>query len=230
MSSLWRKENKTKSCWRHEALSCRTLESITAILLSAARMRKDGVWSFRSTSRQSCEGSDATCLLLQKVHQPYCLWTPLTLPTRRMPKVLLIIQRLSPMTATRDGLQTSCLDDWGVNHWWCLLYYESTLCHMYGSYREMKYKKKLSDGTVWRARVTWSKGFGMRLVFHVHRPNKCTEPQCVFSSEVQQGPINYWGMSEVGRGTKSKEEGWQWNGVPWWAESQWCIRRDTACV
>ena len=30
-------------------------------------------------------------------------------------------------------------------------------------------------------------GLGMRLVFH--RPNKCTESQYVFSSEVQPGPI-----------------------------------------
>ena len=29
--------------------------------------------------------------------------------------------------------------------------------------------------------------FDMRLVFH--RPNKCTESQCVYSREVQPGPI-----------------------------------------
>ena len=55
-------------------------------------------------------------------------WTPLPLPTRRMPKVLLIIQRLSPMTATRDGLQMSYRNDRGVDHR-CLLYNESVKPH-----------------------------------------------------------------------------------------------------
>ena len=90
---------------------------------------------------------------VQKVHQPqvpglrcHCM------PTRRMPKVLLIIQRLSPMTATRHGLQMSYrnLNDRGVDHR-CLLYYESIKPHCaicMASYCEMKYRKKLSEGTV----------------------------------------------------------------------------------
>ena len=77
-------------------------------------------------------------------------WTPLPLPTRRMPNVLQIFQRLSPMTATRHGLQMSYLNDRGVDHR-CLLYYESIKLHCaicMASYCEMKYRKKLSEGTV----------------------------------------------------------------------------------
>ena len=71
-----------------------------------------------------------------------------------------IIQRLSPMTATKHGLQMSYFNDRGVDHR-CLLYYESMKphCAIYmASYCEMKYRKKLSESTVWRAQVTWSKG------------------------------------------------------------------------
>ena len=65
-------------------------------------------------------------------------------------KVLLIIQRLSPMTATRHGLQMSYLNDRGVDHP-CVLYYESIKPHCaicMASYCEMKYRKKLSEGIV----------------------------------------------------------------------------------
>ena len=61
-----------------------------------------------------------------------------------------IIQRLSPMPATRHGLQMSYLNDWGVDHR-CLLYYESIKPHCaicMASYCEMKYRKKLSEGRV----------------------------------------------------------------------------------
>ena len=61
-----------------------------------------------------------------------------------------IIQRLSPMTATRHGFQMSYLNDRGVDHR-CLLYYESIKPHCaicMASFCEMKYRKKLSEGTV----------------------------------------------------------------------------------
>ena len=97
--------SKTRSCWSQEALTRCTLNSTTTILLSAARIRKDDVCSLRSTSRQTfkrrkwCTMPHAT----ESTPAP-SPWTPLPLPTRRMPKVLLIIQRLIPMTATRHDM------------------------------------------------------------------------------------------------------------------------------
>ena len=163
-------KKKTKSCWSHEALTRCTLESSPTILLSAARilfiiiindtrilMRKDDVWSWRirSTSWQTFMRRKWCTMPLSTESTPApSPRTPLPLPTRRMPKVLLIIQRLSPMTATRHGLQMSYLNDRGVDHR-CLLYYESIKPHCaicMASDCEMKYRKKLSEGTVWRAR------------------------------------------------------------------------------
>ena len=119
-------------------------------------MRKDDVWSWRirSTSWQTFMRRKWCTMPLPTESTPApSLWTPLPLPTRRMPKVHLIIHRLSPMTATRHGLQMSYLNDRGVDHR-CLLHYESIKPHCaigMASYCEMKYRKKLSEGTVWRA-------------------------------------------------------------------------------
>ena len=99
---------------------------------------------------------------------------------------------------------------------------------------------------VWQVTARWSTGkscqrvqfeeldhmikrhFDMRLVFH--KPNKCTESQYVFSSEVQPGPIidGCLRLDEAQERAEEKELAMKW--CAWWAESQWCIRRDTACV
>ena len=139
------------------------------------------------------------------------------LPTRRMPKVLLIIQRLSPMTATRHGLQMSYrnLNVRGVDHR-CLLYYESikphcTICM--ASYCEMKYRKKLSEGTVWRARVTWSKGtltwdWSFTDLTSVQNRSMCS------AVKYSQGQLlrDVWGWTRHKK--EKKRKSWQWNGVP----------------
>ena len=153
------------------------------------------------------------------------LWTPLPLP-----KDLLIIQRLSSMTATRHGLQMSYLmiEEW-ITDAYCIM---SLLNHI------VPY--------VWQITARWSTGkavrgyslkssshmikrhFDMRMVFH--RPNKCTESQYVFSNEVQPGPIieGCLRLDKAQEREEEKELAIKW--CAWWAESQWCIRRDTACV
>ena len=72
------------------------------------------------------------------------------------------------------------------------MHYESIKPHCaicMASYCEMKYRKKLSDRgySLKSLRHMIKRHFDMRLVFH--RPNKCTESQYVFSTEVQPGPI-----------------------------------------
>ena len=224
---------KTKSCWSHEALTCCTLESSPTILLSAARILiEDDVCSSKSTSWQTFMRRKWCIMPLPTESTPApSPWTPLPLPTRRIPKVLLIIQRLSPMTATRHVLQMSYLNDRGVDHR-CFLYYESiktTLCHMYGKLLRDAVQEKAVRGYSLKSlshMMKWH--FDMRLVFH--RPNKCTESQYVFSSEVQPGPIieGCLRLDEAQEKEEEKELAMKW--CAWWAESQWCIRWDTACV
>ena len=52
-------------------------------------------------------------------------WTPLPLPTRRMPKVLPIIQRLIPMTATRHDMAfkrlASMIEEWITDDAYCTM-------------------------------------------------------------------------------------------------------------
>ena len=103
-------KKNTKSYRSHEAFTRCTLESSPTILLSAARilmrisLKRRVLLEIDQHDRPSCEGSDVPCLFLQKVHQP------------QVPGLRCIIQRLSPMTATRHGLQMSYLNDRGVDH------------------------------------------------------------------------------------------------------------------
>ena len=71
--------------------------------------------------------------------------------------------------------------------------------------------------------------FDMRLV--CHRPNKCTEPQFVFSSEVQPWPI-IEGCLRLDEAQEREEErvGNEMVYVCPDELSLECIRRDTACV
>ena len=143
-----------------------------------------------------------------------------------------IIQRLSPMTATRHGFQMSYLNDRGVDHR-CVLYYESIKPHCaicMASYCEMKYRKKLSEGTVWRARVTWSKGTLTWDWSFTDLTSVQNRSMSVFSGEVQPGPIieGCLRLDEAQEREEEKELAMKW--CAWWAESQWWIRRDTACV
>ena len=130
-----------------------------------------------------------------------------------------IIQRLSPMTATRHGLQMSYLNDRGVDHRCLLYHYESIKPHCaksMASYCEMKYRKKLSEGTVWRAcdRVTWSKGtltwdWSFTDLTSVQNRSMCVQ-------QWSTARANYWGISEIGRLRHKKEKkrkSWQWNGA-----------------
>ena len=116
-------------------------------------LRKDDVGSWRSTSWHTFMRRKWCTMPLPTESTPApSPWTPLPLPTRRMPKVLQINQRLSPMTATRHGLQMSHLNDRGVDHR-CLLYYESIKPHCamcMASHCEMKYREKLSGRLVGR--------------------------------------------------------------------------------
>ena len=126
-----------------------------------------------------------------------------------------IIQRLSPMTATRHGFQMSYLNDRGVDHR-CSLYYESikpycAICME--SYCEMKYRKKLSEGRVWRARVTWSKGtltwdWSFTDLTSVQNRSMCT------AEKYSQGQLlrDVWGWTRHKKEKKRKK--WRWNGVP----------------
>ena len=143
-----------------------------------------------------------------------------------------IIQRLSPMTATRHGFQMSYLNDRGVDHR-CLLYYESIKPHCaicMASYCEMKHRKKLSEGTVWRARVTWSKctltwDWSFTDLTSVQNRSVCT------AEKYSQGQLlrDVWGWTtEAQEREEEKELAMKW--CAWWAKSQWWIRRDTACV
>ena len=126
-----------------------------------------------------------------------------------------IIQWLSPMTATRHGFQMSYLNDRGVDHR-CLLYYESIKPHCaicMASYCEMKYRKKLSEGTVWRARVTWSKGtltwdWSFTDVTSVQNRSVCT------AEKYSQGQLlrDVWGWTRHKK--EKKRKSWRWNGVP----------------
>ena len=118
--------NKTRSCWSQEALTRCTLDSTATILLSAVRIRTDDVCSLRSTSRQTfmrrkwCTMPHAT----ESTPAPNP-WTPLPLPTSRMPKVLLIIQRLIPMTATRHDMAfkrlASMIEEWITDDAYCTM-------------------------------------------------------------------------------------------------------------
>ena len=179
---------------------------------------------------------------------------------------------------TWHGLQTSCLNDRGVDHWWCLLFYEFIKPHCaiwlyappwiwcgpnswwciqpdakitrmslkrYTSAQNMPIlcQQKRIVPYMWQVTARWSTGkicqslkssshmikrhFDVTLVFH--RPNECTESQYVFSSEVQPGPI-IEGCLRLGEAQEREEKSWRWKGVLWWAESWWCIWRDTACV
>ena len=179
---------------------------------------KDDVCSWRSTSWQTFMRRNVPCLFLRTESTPApSPWTPLPLPTRRMPKVLLIIQRLSLMTATRHGFQMSYqnLNDRGVDHR-CLLYYESIKRHCaicMASYCEMKYRKKLSEGTVWRARVTWSKGtltwdWSFTDLTSVQNRSMCS------AVKYSQGQLlrDVWGWTRHKK--EKKRKSWRWNGVP----------------
>ena len=103
-----------------------------------------------------------------------------------------IIQRLSPMTATRHGLQMSYLNDRGVDHRciiiMSLLSHIIKLCHTYGKLLRDEVQEKAVRGYSLKS---WShmikRHFDMILVFH--RPNKGTESQYMYSREVQPGPI-----------------------------------------
>ena len=75
-------------------------------------MRKDDVCSWRSTSWQTFMRRNVPCLFLRTESTPApSPSTPLPLPTRRMPKVILIIQRLSPMTATMQTWPSNVLPE-----------------------------------------------------------------------------------------------------------------------
>ena len=126
-----------------------------------------------------------------------------------------IIQRLSPMAATRHGFQMSYLNDRGVDHR-CLLYYESIKPHCaicMASYCQMKYRKKLSEGTVWWARVKWSKGtltwdWSFTDLTSVQNRSMCT------AEKYSQGQLlrDVWGWTRHKK--EKKRKSWRWNCVP----------------
>ena len=118
--------NKTRSCWSHEALTRCTLDSATTMLRGAARIRKDDACSLRSTSRQTFMRRNWCTMPLATESTPApSAWTPLPLPARRMPKLLLIIQRLSPMTATRHDMAfkrlASIIEEWITDDACCIM-------------------------------------------------------------------------------------------------------------
>ena len=127
---------------------------------------------------------------------------------------------------------TCDLNDRGVDHR-CLLYYESMKPHCaicMASYCEMKYRKKLSEGTAWRAWVTWSKGtltwdWSFTDLTRVQNRSMCS------AVKYSQGQLlrDVWGRTRHKKEKKRKSwRSMKW--CAWWAESQWWIRRDTACV
>ena len=197
-------------------------------------MRKDDVCSWRSTSWQTF------------MRRKWCTMPLHTYRKYTSPKSLVSVaiankenakspsDHSTPMTATRHGLQMSYrrnLNDQGVDHR-CLLYYESINPHCaicMASYCEMKYRKKLSEGTVWRARVTWSKGtltwdWSFTDLTSVQNRSMCS------AVKYSQGQLlrDVWGWARHKKEKKRKSWGMKW--CAWWAESQWCTRKDTACV
>ena len=81
------------------------------------------------------------------------------------------------------------------------------------SYCEMKNRKKLSEGTVWRARVTWSKGtltwdWSFKDLTSVQNRSMCT------AEKYSQGQLlrDVWGWTRHKK--EKKRKSWRWNGVP----------------
>ena len=105
-------KKKTKSCRSHEALTYTrgTLESSPTILLSAARI------SLRISLKRRVllEIDQLTDLHAREVMYHASSYRKYTSP-KSLDSVA-IIQRLSPMPATRHGLQMSNLNDRGVDH------------------------------------------------------------------------------------------------------------------
>ena len=109
-----RKKRKAAEATRHLPAVPWSLHQRFCSTLLQYHMRKDDVCSWRSTSWQTFMRRKWCTMPLPTESTPApSPWTPLPLPG--MPKVLLIIQRLSPMTATRHGLQVSHLNDRGVD-------------------------------------------------------------------------------------------------------------------
>ena len=99
-------------------------------------------------------------------------------------------------TEPNDSYQTwpsNVLPQWsrrGSSMLIVLWVYKTTLCHMYGKLRRDEVQETAVRGYSLKSASSShmiKRHFDMRLVFH--RPNKCTESQYVFSSEVQPGPI-----------------------------------------
>ena len=78
------------------------------------------------------------------------------------------------------------------------------------SYCEMKCTKNVRGYSLKSSSHMIKRHFDVRLVF---RPNKCTESQHVFSSEVQPGPI-IEGCLILDEAQEREEESSRWNGVP----------------
>ena len=195
-------------------------------------MRKDDVCSWRSTSWQTFFVHASS--YVQKVHQPQVPGLRCHCQQGECQKSFWSFndwaQWQLPDMAFKCLTRTSMIEEW-ITDAYCIM---SLLNHI------VPY--------VWQVTARWStvkscqrvqfeeleshhrikRHFDMRLVFH--RPNKCTESQYVFSSEVQPGPIieGCLRLDKAQDREEEKELAMKW--CAWWGESQWCIRRDTACV
>ena len=170
-------------------------------------MRKDDVCSWRSTSWQT--------FMRRK-------WCTMPLPTESTPAP----SPWTPLPSFNDWAQwqlpdmafkclTFMIEEW-ITDAYCN--YESikpqcAICM--ASYCEMKYRKKLSEGTVWRARVTWSKGtltWDWSFIDQTSVQNRSTS-MCS-SVKYSQGQLlrDVWGWTIHKK--EKKRKSWRWNGVP----------------
>ena len=196
-------------------------------------MRKDDVWSWRirSTSRQTFMRRK-WCTMpasYRKYTSPKSL-DSVSIANKENAKSPSDHSTTEPNDSYQTGIAFKCLtsmiEEW-ITGAYCIM---SLLNHI------VPY--------VWQVTARWSTGKScQRVQFEeldhmikrhfdmvFHRPNKCTESQYVFSSEVPPGPIieGCLRLDEAQERAEEKELAMKW--CAWWAESQWCIRRDTTCV
>ena len=165
--NLWLKEKKRKAAeatrhlpavpWSLPQRFCSALlEHFFFNIINDTRilMRKDDVWSWRIRStadRPSCEGSDVPCLFLQKVHQPQVPGLRFHCQQGECQKSFWSFNDWAQWQLPDMAFKclTSMIEEW-ITSAYCIMSLHCAKCM--ASYCEMKYRKKLSEGTVWRAR------------------------------------------------------------------------------
>ena len=163
-------------------------------------MRKDDVCSWRSTSWQT--------FMWRK-------WCTMPLPSESTPAP----SPWTPLPSFNDWARwqlpdmafkchTLMIEEW-ITDAYCIM--NRAICM--ASYCEMKYRKKLSEGTVWRARVTWSKDtltwdWSFTDLTSVQNRSMCS------AVKYSQGQL----LRDVRDWTRHKKEkkrkSWRSNGVP----------------